>query len=31
MGLLSVLDISGAALDVQRSRMLVATTNLANA
>jgi flagellar basal-body rod protein FlgC len=31
MGLLSVLDISGAALDVQRSRLEVATTNLANA
>ena len=31
MGLLNVLDISGAALDVQRSRLEVATTNLANA
>jgi flagellar basal-body rod protein FlgC len=31
MGLLNVLDISSAALDVQRSRLEVATTNLANA
>jgi flagellar basal-body rod protein FlgC len=30
MGLLNVLDISSAALDVQRSRLEVATTNLAN-
>jgi flagellar basal-body rod protein FlgC len=31
VGLLNILDISGAALDVQRSRLEVATTNLANA
>jgi flagellar basal-body rod protein FlgC len=31
MGLLNILDISGAGLDVQRSRLEVATANLANA